>query len=611
MTTRLTLTLLGALQITLDGEPITGFESDKVRALLVYLALEAGRPHRREALAELFWPDQPEGVARNNLRQALANLRKAIHDQGATPPFLHITRAEIQFNPDSAHWVDATAYSALLDACRACEHQRADACPPCIRRLRKAVGLYQGPFLEQFYLGDSAAFEEWALVRRERLQRQTMEALKHLAVYHERRGEYQDACEFTRRQVELEPWYEPAQRRLMRTLALNGRHFAALQQYQTCRRVLADELGIEPAQQTTELFEQIRDGKYEQPEPSRQKSAETGGSIKSQPFRLLALAMLLALFLLCSLGMFAGYLDRNSKHASPPPSTITHDTLAIATDPRPDDAPTATHSAPGPTGIPQTEYQALLTLYDQTGGPGWKHSDGWLSDSTPCAWFGVTCSGGAVIELNLPDNDLSGEIPPETGLLTNLYVLNLEFNQLRGDIPPELGGLSNLEFLSLTGNSQLSGEIPPALGDLTNLEMLLLSSYKGGTQLSGSIPPQLGNLRRLVELELCHSLLSGSIPPALGNLTSLTLLDLSNNPLSGALPSELGNLSNLKYLYVGQGANKLEGPLPLSLMNLKKLEIFFYEGTGFCEPPDAAFQEWLDSILNLQRTGVLCQGENP
>ena len=55
---RLSLTLLGAFQITLDGEPVTGFESDKVQALLVYLALEADRPHRRDTLAEMFWPDR-------------------------------------------------------------------------------------------------------------------------------------------------------------------------------------------------------------------------------------------------------------------------------------------------------------------------------------------------------------------------------------------------------------------------------------------------------------------------------------------------------------------------------------------------------------------------
>ena len=111
---RLSLTLLGAFQIALDGEPVTGFESDKVRALLVYLALEADRPHRRDTLAEMFWPDRPPGVARNSLKQALANLRKAISDREADPPFLLVSRAKLQFNSDSVHWLDVSKCSGLL-----------------------------------------------------------------------------------------------------------------------------------------------------------------------------------------------------------------------------------------------------------------------------------------------------------------------------------------------------------------------------------------------------------------------------------------------------------------------------------------------------------------
>ena len=56
---RLSLFLLGPLHMTLDGQPASGFESSKVRALLIYLAVEADRPHSRSALAGLLWPEQP------------------------------------------------------------------------------------------------------------------------------------------------------------------------------------------------------------------------------------------------------------------------------------------------------------------------------------------------------------------------------------------------------------------------------------------------------------------------------------------------------------------------------------------------------------------------
>ena len=85
---RLHLFLFGGFSVSLDDQPVTGFESDKVRALLAYLATEGDRPQRRETLAALLWPELPEHRARHNLRQALFNLRNVISDQQSNSPFL-------------------------------------------------------------------------------------------------------------------------------------------------------------------------------------------------------------------------------------------------------------------------------------------------------------------------------------------------------------------------------------------------------------------------------------------------------------------------------------------------------------------------------------------
>ena len=103
---QLEITTLGGQAIKREGEPVTAFESDKVRALLVYLAVESERPHRRERLAGLLWPDYPERSARREPARRLANLRSAIGDREATPPFLNISRQTIQFNTASDAWVD-------------------------------------------------------------------------------------------------------------------------------------------------------------------------------------------------------------------------------------------------------------------------------------------------------------------------------------------------------------------------------------------------------------------------------------------------------------------------------------------------------------------------
>lgn len=254
----MSITLLGRLHITLDGEAVTDFATDKSRALLVYLAVESEHPHRRDALAGLLWPDQPQRKARQNLRQALSYLRHAIGDQDDSAPFLLVSREAVQFNPDSDHWLDVVAFTAIVETCRVHRHRHMGTCIPCIDRLEKLVDLYRGDFLEHFFLSDSSAFEEWALLQREWLRRQMTEALAHLTLYYERRGDYRRARRYAWQQVDLEPWNEEAHRHLMRLLALDGQRSAALAQYETCRRMLAEELGIEPATETVALYEQVK-----------------------------------------------------------------------------------------------------------------------------------------------------------------------------------------------------------------------------------------------------------------------------------------------------------------------------------------------------------------
>ncbi len=254
----LRLFLFQSFQVTLAGKPVTGFRSAKTQALLAYLAVEADRPHRREVLAGLLWPDQPDQVALHNLSQTLLNLRQAIGDREASPPFLSITRQNIQFNPASDHELDVAAFTALLAACETHPHPNLNNCQTCMQRLQQAVELYRGPFLAEFFLPDSDLFEEWALLKREWLHRQAIEALERLAEYYERQDDTTSAQRYALRQTELDPLREAAHRHLMRLLALSGQRSMALAQYETCRRLLADELGVEPAEETKALVERIR-----------------------------------------------------------------------------------------------------------------------------------------------------------------------------------------------------------------------------------------------------------------------------------------------------------------------------------------------------------------
>ncbi len=136
------------------------------------------------------------------------------------------------------------------------------------------------------------------------------------------------------------------------------------------------------------------------------------------------------------------------------------------------------------TEIPQTECEALVALYNSTDGPNWIYNIDWLQTTTPCDWYGVTCSAGHVFGVILHSNALSGTIPAQIGNLPELDYLQIGDNQLTGPIPPELGNLSKMNALELSFN-ELTGPIPVEFGNLSDMVVLSMR----GNFLTGPIPP--------------------------------------------------------------------------------------------------------------------------
>lgn len=272
---RLRVELLGMLRVTLDGVAADAFGYDKVRALLAYLAVERDRPHSRAALAELFWPEQPAQTARASLRRALAALRHALGDRDTPRPLVLADRATLQLNPAADIDVDALEFQALVAACDAHHHAASALCAPCAARLERAAVLHRGDFLALLSLPDSAAFEEWVAVRRERLHDQAIAVLARLAAHYDAVGDNGAARDAAARWATLARWDEAAYRHLMRLYARAGQRSAALAQYERCRSLLASELGLEPAPETVALHAAIRDGQIDATGPAQQRADVT------------------------------------------------------------------------------------------------------------------------------------------------------------------------------------------------------------------------------------------------------------------------------------------------------------------------------------------------
>lgn len=261
--------------------------------------------------------------------------------------------------------------------------------------------------------------------------------------------------------------------------------------------------------------------------------------------------------------------------------------------------------------VPETEREALISLYESTDGANWINRSNWRNASdtdfnipgTECIWYGVTCSEGRVIRLDQLNNNLDGSIPPELGNLDGLLYLQLTNNQLSGSIPSELGNLGNLVALYLSSN-QLSGDIPPQLGDLANLERI----YIWSNRLTGGIPSEMGRLSNLLDLYLHTNQLSGSVPPELGDLADLRRLNLHNNLLTGSIPSELCNLGNLEVLDLSY--NQFTGSIPPQLVDLGSLQHLLLGANQISGPIPSELGE-LTNLRNLVLTSNRLEGGIP
>ncbi len=227
----LSLNLLGPFEATLDGIPHTHFRTKSVQALLIYLACQPDQAHRREVLMTLLWPGLPQESARANLRQSLYLLRKALPkataDSGESLPFIVADRQTVRVNPQTKYELDVLTFRRLL-------RERIDRWP-------EAVALYKGDFLCDFYLPDSAPFEEWSLSWRQGLQQQALDALATLVDRAIHSGDFDTAAQFARRQLAIDNLREPAHLQLIKALALDSRRTEAASHYEQFAQILRDD----------------------------------------------------------------------------------------------------------------------------------------------------------------------------------------------------------------------------------------------------------------------------------------------------------------------------------------------------------------------------------
>jgi DNA-binding SARP family transcriptional activator len=236
---------LGQTQVFRQGRPLTPADWNyaKPRELLLYLV--SNEPLSKAQIGLDFWPDASPVQLRRNFRAALYRLRQALGGR----EWVIYKDGRYAFNRQLSFWYDVEAFEERIAAARQAESSRPDQ---ALAEYERAIRLYRGEFLEDVELS------EWALSRREELQQSFLQVHSRRASLLADKGDMHGAADAYRQILVHDNLMESAHRGLMRVYARLGNRNRALNHYQDLCRLLADELGVEPASETQDLYERIK-----------------------------------------------------------------------------------------------------------------------------------------------------------------------------------------------------------------------------------------------------------------------------------------------------------------------------------------------------------------
>ena len=221
-----------------DGSPLGGAASQKrALALIAILAISGEGGLSRDRLVALLWPESSEERARHSLTQLMYAARRAVNVDDLFLPDSDVRLNTERITSDARELEDALALGDL----------------------ERAVALYQGPFLDGFFLSGSAPFEQWVETQRARLAERVADALEQLGNAADAAGETRRVVEWRRRLAAMRPLDAHAAVLLMNSLAAAGDRAGALQHATLHATMLREELGLDPDPVVEELAERLRE----------------------------------------------------------------------------------------------------------------------------------------------------------------------------------------------------------------------------------------------------------------------------------------------------------------------------------------------------------------
>ena len=250
----LTINLLGPTEIFRD--PARPFAADawttrRARDILCFIASRRHRRASKQVLIETFWNEAEGPVAEKNFYPTISHIRRALNNnQLLKQNFLLFSDGEYQLNSEFAYRIDLEEFDRLVSESEAA--RRSGQSAQCLSAYEAASKLYRGAFMQGCY-------GSWVEEQQAYYREQFLFMLEAQIVAAQKSGAWAQSLLLAQRVQHEDPFREEVYCRAMRAYAALGNRAAVKEQYETLRRLLREELGIEPAARTRKIFKQLFD----------------------------------------------------------------------------------------------------------------------------------------------------------------------------------------------------------------------------------------------------------------------------------------------------------------------------------------------------------------
>lgn len=248
----MTINMLGPIEIVRDPtRPLAAdaWVTKRARDILCFIASRRHRRAEKDSIIDTFWGETDPTVIERNFHPTVSHIRKALNNNQALKQNLLLYRdGAYMLNPEFAYSIDIEEFDRLLKEGEAA--RRARQFEQCVKCYESAIALYRGDFMQ-------GSYDPWVEEQRSYYRLQYLQLLESLAGVAQKLEDWFKATQLAQLILRDDPFREDIHCLLMRALAAQGNKGGVREQYEGLKRLLANELGVEPSAETRAVYQEL------------------------------------------------------------------------------------------------------------------------------------------------------------------------------------------------------------------------------------------------------------------------------------------------------------------------------------------------------------------